>query len=82
MDRHRKGCESPNSFPRAQEDLRFAYAYLGHHREGEIPAGRWTGGPSLDGQGRFEPMVPQPLGGKPSLAPPRPDSGAQTEQMG
>ncbi len=75
------GLPIPNSFPQAKEDGRFAYAYLGHHKDGEIPRGRWTEGPSLDGQGTFEPMISQPLGGKPSLAPPRPDSGAQAEQM-
>jgi Mn-containing catalase len=43
--------------------------------------GRWTEGQSLDGKGRFEPMVSEPLGQEPVLAPPRPDSGAQTEQV-
>jgi Mn-containing catalase len=45
-----------------------------------VPAGRWTEGVSLDGKGKFEPMISEPLGGEPVLAPPRPDGGAQREQ--
>jgi Mn-containing catalase len=72
----------PNSFPQEQENQRFSYGYFGHAVDGKVPAGRWTEGPSIDGKGKFEPMKSEPLGGIPSLAPPRPDSGAQTDQMG
>lgn len=72
----------PNSFPQEQENQRFSYGYFGHAVDGKVPAGRWTEGTSIDGKGKFEPMKSEPLGGIPSLAPPRPDSGAQTDQMG
>ncbi|WP_431268597.1 manganese catalase family protein [Dankookia sp. P2] len=71
----------PNSFPQEQEANRFSYAYFGHRIDKQIPMGRWTEGASLDGNGKFEPMISEPLGGEPVLAPPRPDSGAQTEQV-
>ncbi|WP_426957920.1 manganese catalase family protein [Muricoccus radiodurans] len=71
----------PNSFPQAQEDGRFAYAFFVHAANEEVPAGRWTAGPSLDGKGQFEPMISKPLGEVPVLAPPPPMGGAQAEQM-
>jgi len=71
----------PNSFPQEQEANRFSYAYFGHRIDKQIPMGRWTAGTSLDGKGKFEPMISEPLGGEPVLAPPRPDSGAQVEQV-
>ena len=71
----------PNSFDQSQEQRQFSYAYFGHRIDGQVPAGRWTEGPSLDGKGQFQPMRSEPLGGEPVLSPPRPDSGAQTEQM-
>lgn len=75
------GLPIPNSFPQSGERTEYSYAYLGHHKDGVIPEGRWTQGPSYDGKGRFEPMISEPLGGEPELARPRPDSGAQSEQM-
>lgn len=70
----------PNSFPQEQENTEFSYAYLGHMLDGSIPQGRWTEGPSMDGRSQFSGRVSEPLGGKPSLAPARPDGGAQTAQ--
>ncbi|MCO6416402.1 manganese catalase family protein [Siccirubricoccus sp. KC 17139] len=70
----------PNSFPQEMEANRFSYAYFGHRTDKQIPMGRWTEGPSLDGNGTFQPMISEPLGGEPVLAPPRPDGGAQQEQ--
>ena len=70
----------PNSFPQDQEKQEFSYAYFGHMRDGSIPEGRWTEGPSLDGKGQFSARVSEPLGQEPVLAPARPDGGAQTEQ--
>ncbi|MFN3353569.1 MAG: manganese catalase family protein [Brevundimonas sp.] len=72
----------PNSIPEDHENRRFSYVQLGFNRDGSPPpAGRWSEGPSLDGRGEFtqEPMTP--LGQEPMLAPPRPDAGAQTQQM-
>jgi len=70
----------PNSFPQSQENTEFSYVYLGHMTDGSVPEGRWTSGPSLDGKGTFTAAVSQPLGGKATLSPARPDSGAQSEQ--
>ena len=52
----------PNSFPQEQEANRFSYAYFGHRIDKQIPMGRWTEGASLDGKGKFEPMISEPLG--------------------
>jgi Mn-containing catalase len=72
----------PNSFPQAQENREFSYAYLGFTVDGiKPPEGRYTQGPSLDGKGEFSLRPMQPLGSEPTLSPPRPDSGAQSEQM-
>lgn len=70
----------PDSFPQDQENADFSYVYLGHMTDGAIPQGRWSEGESLDGKGRFSAQVSEPLGGKPVLAPARPDSGAQAAQ--
>lgn len=70
----------PDSFPQEQENRDFSYVYLGHRTDGTIPEGRWTSGPSMDGKDQFQPRVSEPMGGIPSLAPARPDSGAQRGQ--
>jgi Mn-containing catalase len=70
----------PNSFPQNQENEKFSYVYLGHMTDGSIPAGRWTSGASIDGKGTFSSQPSQPMGDVPTLAPARPDSGAQSEQ--
>jgi Mn-containing catalase len=78
---HEAQLPVPNSFPRAQEDQRFNYAFFVHDRSGKAPPeGRWTQGRSLDGKGEFQVMVSEPMGGEPRLAPARPDGGAQAEQ--
>ncbi|WP_371345415.1 manganese catalase family protein [Ancylobacter sp. IITR112] len=71
----------PDSFPQEQENSDFSYVYLGHMTDGSIPEGRWSTGPSMDGRAEFTGQVSQPLGGEPSLAPARPDSGAQAGQV-
>ncbi len=70
----------PNSFPQEEENRDFSYVYLGHMIDGTIPTGRWSEGPSMDGTAEFSARISEPLGGKPQLAPARPDSGAQQEQ--
>ncbi|WAC27152.1 manganese catalase family protein [Ancylobacter sp. SL191] len=70
----------PNSFPQEQENSDFSYVYLGHMTDGSIPTGRWSEGASIDGTSEFSARVSEPLGGKPQLAPARPDGGAQQEQ--
>ena len=43
--------------------------------------GRFTEGPSIDGKGEFTLRPAEPHGREPSLAPPDPRGGAQTEQL-
>jgi Mn-containing catalase len=72
----------PNSFPQAQENQEFSYAYLGFQADGTPPApGRWSDGPSVDGKGTFTTTPMTPLGQKPVLGPAKPGGGAQREQM-
>jgi manganese catalase len=70
----------PNSFPQEQENTDFSYVYLGHMKDGSIPEGRWSKGPSMDGKNEFSAQPSKPMGKKPKLAPARPDGGAQSEQ--
>ena len=70
----------PNSFPQEKENREFSYVYLGHMTDGSIPQGRWTSGPTMDGKAEFSAAVSAPLGGKPALAPARPDGGGQQQQ--
>ncbi|WP_191084309.1 manganese catalase family protein [Roseococcus microcysteis] len=72
----------PNSFDRSQEASRFSHVFFAHNHEGVPPAqGRWTAGPSLDGQGEFTVAQSTPMGEKPVLGPAQPLSGAQAEQI-
>ncbi|MBR0664463.1 catalase [Roseomonas hellenica] len=72
----------PNSFDQAQEKQEFSYVFLGSERGGEPPpAGRFTSGPSLDGNGSFSMRQNAPLGQEPMLGPAQPNSGAQIEQI-
>ena len=72
----------PNSFPQSKEHEKFNYNFFATTRDGSPPpAGRWTGGPSLDGKGEFTVVQNEPMGDVPNLGPARPDSGAQTQQM-
>lgn len=72
----------PNSFPQEEENQEFSYTYLGFQQDGSEPAtGRWSHGTSIDGKGEFTSQPMEPLGQEPELERPRPDSGAQVEQM-
>lgn len=72
----------PNSFPQAQENQEFSYAFLGFQNDGSEPVqGRWTEGQSIDGNGSFSSRPMQPLGEKPNLGRAKPNSGAQAEQL-
>ncbi|EHK52862.1 manganese catalase family protein [Allomesorhizobium alhagi] len=72
----------PNSFPQEQEQQYVSYAFVNCFVEGiDPPEGRWSSGPSLDGKGEFSTVAGEPTGSEPVLAPPRPDSGAQHEQI-
>ncbi|MFN3932760.1 MAG: manganese catalase family protein [Brevundimonas sp.] len=72
----------PNSLPPESQNDEFAYVTLGFNRDGSPPPeGRWSQGVSIDGKGEFSARPMEPLGQEPDLAPPRPDSGAQMQQM-
>jgi len=72
----------PNSFDTAQEAQRFSHVFFAHHRDAmPPPEGRWTQGPSLDGQGEFSVAQSAPMGEEPVLGPAQPLSGAQKEQI-
>lgn len=72
----------PNSFSQEQEFQQMSYSFVNTFVEGLTPSpGRWTEGASIDGKGTFKMEAGQPMGEEPVLAAPRPDSGAQTEQM-
>jgi Mn-containing catalase len=72
----------PNSFPQEEENQDFNYVFLGTMRDGSPPPeGRWSSGDSIDGKGTFTAQPAEPVGQEPSLAPARPGSGAQSEQM-
>ncbi|MCW4115591.1 manganese catalase family protein [Aurantimonas sp. MSK8Z-1] len=73
----------PNSFPQSEEDQEHNYDFFATAVDGTPPQdGRWTHGPSIDGRGEFSVFQNTPLGEEPVLGPARPDSAAQTEQMG
>jgi Mn-containing catalase len=73
----------PNSFPQSEENQKFNYNFFSSTADGSpVPEGRWTQGPSLDGKGEFSVVQNQPMGQEPVLGPARPDSGAQSEQIG
>ncbi|AZY95669.1 catalase (plasmid) [Paracoccus sp. Arc7-R13] len=72
----------PNSFPQAEEQSGFSYAFLGFQADGSAPVdGRWSQGPSVDGKGQFTSQPTTAMGQQPDLGPARTGSGAQTEQM-
>lgn len=72
----------PNSFPQAQENQEFNYAFVSTQKEPATdPMQRWTTGMSIDGKGEFKFVPATPLGEEPKLAKPIPEGHAQTEQM-
>ena len=72
----------PNSFPQAQENQEFSYAFLGFQRDGsEPPQGRWSDGKSIDGNDSFSSRPMQPMGEEPNLGKARPNAGAQSDQI-
>ncbi|POR43827.1 manganese catalase family protein [Methylobacterium sp. V23] len=82
MGGHEGNLPIPNSFPQSKEHEKFNYNFFATTRDGSPPpAGRWTSGPSLDGNGVFTVVQNEPMGEEPNLGPARPDSGAQTQQM-
>jgi Mn-containing catalase len=72
----------PNSFAQSEEDNQNNYNFYATSLDGTFPEGRWTSGTSVDGKGEFTVFRNEPLGDVPNLGPARPDSGAQTDQIG
>ena len=72
----------PNSFPQADEDQANNYNFYVSSVDKSVPEGRWTSGPSLDGNGTFTVFHNKPMGEEPKLGPARPDSGAEQQQIG
>jgi Mn-containing catalase len=73
----------PDSFPQSQEDLEHSYRFYDTGVDSSpAPQGRWTQGPSRDGKAEFSVFKNQPMGEDPFLGPARPDSAAQTKQIG
>src|SRR5690606_34607704 len=71
----------PHSFPQAEEVQGFNYTFVSTGLTGDLPTGRWTQGPSMDGKGEFKVEKATPVGGEPMLGPPDPRGHAQKEQM-
>ncbi|WP_299842015.1 manganese catalase family protein [uncultured Jannaschia sp.] len=72
----------PNSFPQAEENQEFSYAFLGFTADGaEPPAGRWSEGESVDGKGTFTTRAMEPMGDVPTPPAPRPGTYPQTSQL-
>jgi Mn-containing catalase len=72
----------PNSFPQEKEKQEFSYAFFSTGTADTTPpAGRWTRGPSLDGNGEFSLFVNKPMGQVPHLATPPPEGYATPQQM-
>lgn len=73
----------PNSFPQSEESQKHSYSFfVSTADDSPLPEGRWTSGPSIDGKGTFNVVKNAPMGEEPILGPARPDSGAQTQQIG
>jgi Mn-containing catalase len=72
----------PNSHPQSEEHREFSYVFVDPRVGEAMPLeGRFTEGPSIDGKGEFTVRMAEPHGREPSLAPPDPRGGAQTEQL-
>lgn len=72
----------PNSFPQEDENGDFNYTFLGFQHDGSEPVqGRWSEGPSIDGNDAFDSRPMEPLGEEPNLGRAREGSGAQAEQL-
>ena len=72
----------PNTFPQEQENQDVNYAFFGFTQDGsEPPRGRWSDGPSIDGNGTFSIQPWEPKGDVPNLAPPAPGTYPQEAQL-
>ncbi len=83
LEAERPQMPVPNSFPQDSENQDFNYVYLGFTADGaEPPTGRWSEGPSVDGQGATFSIRPmEPLGEVPPPGAARPGAYPQTAQL-
>ena len=72
----------PNSFPQSMEDTENNYNFYVTSVDGTYPEGRWSHGASVDGSAEFTTFRNQTLVDEPVLGAARPDSGAQSQQIG
>lgn len=73
----------PNSFPHDDQIQEFQHVYVDTRIGDDVKPlkGRYTKGPALDGKGEFSVVKAQPVGEKPVLNPPAPESFPQNEQL-
>ena len=73
----------PNSFPQDEENQEVNYTYIDTRIGDDVQPleGRFTSGPSLDGNSEFSHEFAAPFGEKPVLGPPAPDAFAQEQQI-
>lgn len=73
----------PNSFPHDQQIQEFQHLYVDTRIGDDVMPleGRFTSGPTLDGQGEFGIAPAAPVGDRPELPPVRPDIFPQNEQL-
>lgn len=78
---YRGALPIPNSFPHGEEMTRYSHTFFSTAIDGiEPPQGRWTSGPSLDGEGEYRVERLRAMGEEPRLAPPIPRAFAQLEE--
>ncbi len=66
----KEGLLVPSTFPRQLEKTEVSYTFFNLSRGDESAAGRWAGGPSMDGCGYFQYVQnPVPFGPRPVLPP-------------
>lgn len=73
----------PNSFPQEEENQDFNYVYIDTRIGDDVEPleGRFTSGPSLDGNSEYSIEPAAPLGEEPMLPPPAPETFPQEAQL-
>lgn len=73
----------PNSFPHDQQvqDVQHLYVDTRIGEDATPLEGRFTSGPTFDGQGQFGIAPAEPMGDRPVLGPPAPETFPQNEQL-
>ena len=64
----------PSTFPKSLEKREVSYTLFNYSQGNESAEGRWSSGPSMDGEGVFNYVeYPLPFAGKPKLKPAPPE---------